>query len=220
MKILSSLTVILSTLILLTNPATFAEQTEKEKANERYNPEMFEEESRAEWQMVEKVMEAMGLKKGDDIADIGGGSGYFSRPFARVVGEDGIVYCCDFATKLLDFLQKQAKEENLNNIVTVYAAMDRPMLPKNSVDFAFTCNTNHHLQDRVDYYNGLKRVLRPGGKVVIVDWYKREQEVGPPPSHNLAKSVVLEEMKEAGYELVKDEDFLPYQYFLIYEVKE
>lgn len=194
-------------------------QTEKEKANERYNPEMFEEESRAEWQMVNRVIDAIGLREGDVIADIGGGSGYFSRPFAQKVGKSGIVYCCDFAIKLLDFLQVKAQEDGLDNIVTVYAAEDRPMLPPLSIDYAFTCNTNHHIQNRVAYYKNLKQVLRPNARVVIVDWYAREQEVGPPPSHNLAKDVAMKEMEEAGYELVKEDDFLPYQYFLMYKVK-
>lgn len=215
----SALSLILFILpLFIITPLSFS-QTEKEKANERFNPEMFENESRAEWQMVDKVIEAMELSEGDNIADIGGGSGYFSRPFARKVGKSGIVYCCDFAMKLLDFLQEEAKKEGLNNIVTVYAAEDRPMLPTQSIDYAFTCNTNHHISNRVEYYKNLKRVLRPGAKVVIVDWYAREQEVGPPPSHNVKKEIAMQEMKDAGYELVKEETFLPYQYFLIYQVK-
>lgn len=194
-------------------------QSEKEHANERYNPEMFEDESRAEWQMVDEIIAAVGIKEGGAIADIGGGSGYFSRPLARAVGKSGIVYCCDFATKLLDFLQIKAKEEGLDNIVTVYAAEDRPMLPPKSIDMAFVCDTNHHIENRVEYYTKLKTVLRPGGKVVIIDWHKRDQKVGPPASHNLAQEVAMQELQDAGYELVKEETFLPYQYFLIYQMK-
>ena len=97
----------------------------------------------------------MGLKEGMSIADIGGGSGYFSRPFAKKVGPKGIVYCCDLATNLLEYLQVTALEEKLHNIITVYAAYDRPMLPPRSVDILFFCNTNHHLDNRVEYYKNL-----------------------------------------------------------------
>lgn len=207
-------------IVLLWVSAIGYAQTEKEKANERYNPEMFEDESRAEWQMVDQVIEAIGLHEGDDVADIGGGSGYFSRPIAKKVGKSGIVYCCDFATKLLDFLQEKTKDEGLDNIVTVYAAEDRTMLPPKSIDAAFVCDTNHHIENRVEYYKRLQSVLRPGGKVVIIDWHKRDQKIGPPASHNLAQEIVTQEMQDAGYELLKEETFLTYQYFLIYQVKQ
>lgn len=192
-------------------------QEENAERQHRYRPEQFEQESRSEWQQVDKVIRAIGLREGHTIADIGGGSGYFSRSFAKVVGPTGVVYCCDIATNLLEYLQERAKEENLHNIVTVYAAMDRPMLPLASVDILFICDTNHHLQDRVNYHQGLKKYLKPNGKLVIIDWKKQQQKVGPPPSHNLAKEEVLQELSEAGWTLIKEETFLEYQYFLIYQ---
>ncbi len=185
----------------------------------RYSPQSFENPERAEWQKVNQVIQAMDLQEGDLIADIGGATGYFSRPFARRVGPKGTVYCCDLATNLLEYLQERAKQENLHNIVTVYAAPDRPMLPIQSIDFIFNCNTNHHLENRVDYYKDLKRHLAPDGKIVIVDWKKERQEVGPPPGHNLAKSTAIDELQQAGYELIQEETDLPYQYFLIFKIK-
>lgn len=183
----------------------------------RYSPGQFERPERDEWQKVDEVIEAMDLKKGDAIADIGCGSGYFTRPFARAVGPHGVVYGCDIATNLLEYLQDEAKNENLMNIVTVYAAMDRPMLPPKSVDTIFFCNTNHHLQDRVNYYRGLHDLLREGGQIVVVDWKNIEQEVGPPPHHTMSKQRVLTEMEEAGWQLVREETLLDYQYFLFFE---
>jgi cyclopropane fatty-acyl-phospholipid synthase-like methyltransferase len=186
-------------------------------AQERYNPEQFEKDDRAEWQQVDKVIDALKLKPGMKVADIGGGSGYFSRPIAQAVGEDGVVYVCDLATNLLEFLQEKAKEEQLNNIVTVYAAMDRPMLPAKSVDLIFFCNTNHHLENRVDYYKGLHALLREGGRIAVVDWKKKEQKVGPPPNHNDARVDMVAEFKEAGFTIAQEETFLDYQYFVIFE---
>ncbi len=183
----------------------------------RYKPEQFEKEDRAKWQKVDQVIDALKLKPGMRIADIGGGSGYFARPFAKTVGEKGTVYVCDLATNLMDFLQKKAKEENLHNIVTVYAAKDRPMLSPNSVDLIFFCNTNHHLSDRVNYYNGLHSLLRKNGRIAVIDWNKKDQKVGPPASHNHAKKDMIAEMKRAGFAVVQEETFLDYQYFVVFK---
>lgn len=183
----------------------------------QYNPEQFEKSERAEWQQVEKVIEALKLKPGMRVADIGGGSGYFSRPIAQAVGEQGVVYVCDLATNLMEFLQAKAKEENLHNIVTVLAAMDRPMLPPKSVDLIFFCDTNHHLSNRVEYYKGLHSLLRKDGRIAVVDWKKKDQKVGPPASHNHAKEDMITEMKEAGFSAAREETFLDYQYFVFFE---
>ncbi len=205
-------------LLVFGNTLVPAQESHGEREH-HFKPEQFEKDERAQWQKVDEVIGAMGLKPGQSIADIGGGSGYFSRPFAKVVGETGVVYCCDIATNLLDYLHETAKKENLNNIVTVYCALDRPMLPPKSVDFIFFCNTNHHLRDRVEYYRGLLPLIREGGKIVVVDWKNIRQKVGPPPGHTKPKSVVLEEMDEAGWRLVCEETILEYQYFLIFEPK-
>ncbi len=203
-------------LIVCVSGFVSAQENHNEREH-RYRPEQFEQPARAEWQKVGEVIQAIGLDTGDRIADIGGATGFFSRPFARRVGPTGVVYCCDLATNLLEFLQETARKEGLNNIVTVYAAMDRPMLPPSSVDFLFFCNTNHHLSDRVEYYRNLKPLLRPGGQVIVVDWKKIRQKVGPRPGHTVAKSVVIEEMESAGWKLFREETFLDYQYFLVFE---
>ncbi len=208
-------------LSLIIGFAQFAETAEHEHGRHRYRPEQFERDGRAEWQKVPQVIQAVGIREGQSVAAIGSGSGYFSRPFAKAVGPKGIVYCCDIATNLLEHLQLTALQQNLYNIVTVYAAMDRPMLPLKSVDVIFFCNTNHHLENRVDYYKGLLPILKNGGKLVVVDWKRKRQKTGPPPSHCVSRETVIQEMKNAGWEMVKEETFLPHQYFLIFKpVKE
>lgn len=194
-------------------------QGSTEEKKHRYKPEQFESEARAEWQKVDKVVEALGLEKGACVADIGGGSGYFSRPLAKTVGREGVVYCCDIATNLMEYLQESAKKERLENIVTVFSALDRPMLPPASVDLIFLCNTNHHLDKRVAYYKGLLKNIRPGGRLAVVDWTNKERKVGPPVGHSHARAQVVEEMRQAGWELQKEHTFLDYQYFLVFEPK-
>ena len=178
---------------------------------------VFARPPRDEWQKVDQVIKALDLKQGHSIADIGGKDGYFSIPFAKALGPTGVVYCCDIDAEPMKKLQDKAKAAGLENIVTVLAAEDRPMLPPGSLDIVFFCNTNHHLADRVSYYKGLVSLLRPGGILVVIDWNMKERPVGPPPGHAMLKKVVIDEMKQAGWVLKNEETLLPYQYFLIFQ---
>ncbi len=161
----------------------------------------YEDPERAEWQKVEDIIAYMSVKEGDRIADIGGGTGYFTRPFAKHVGPSGIVYCCDINEGLLEYAQKKAKEEGLNNIVTVYAAPDRPMLAPQSVDLLFFCNVHHHLDDPAQYYRDMKPLLKPGGSAIIVIWKKILNE---DRSERYLYKDVLESMKSAGWRLIRE----------------
>jgi ubiquinone/menaquinone biosynthesis C-methylase UbiE len=211
--------IIISLVLLVGLYGLMPAHSQESERDHHYTPGQFEKDSRDQWQKVDDVIKAFGLKKGQSIADIGGGSGYFTRSFAKTVGPEGIVYCCDLATNLLEFLQDQSKEEGLKNIITVYAAMDRPMLPPKSLDHIFFCNTNHHLSNRVEYYKGLIPLLRQDGQLVVVDWKKKKQKIGPPPSHNHSQEMLTKEMGEAGWKLVREiKDVLDYQYFLIFKL--
>ena len=191
--------------------------TSKRKRGGGLRPEMFERPNRHQWQKPELVIKHMGVRPGQVIADIGAGSGYFTRRFAKAVGNSGIVYACDVDEKMLRYIQNDCKKRAIHNVVTVLAAQWSPMLPPRSVDIVFLCNTNHHIKDRVTYYRNLKKVFKPGGKLVIVDLFKHKK-FGPPPEHKLAREVVLKELAEAGYKLIEDNvELLPNQYYLVFE---
>src|SRR3990170_3945983 len=112
-------------------------------------------------------------------------------------------------------LKDRAQSEGLANLHSILCAPDAPRLPE-PVDLIFICNTYHHIQDRPGYFARLKRILRPGGRLVIVDFKEGKLPVGPPPEHKLAASTVLEELAAAGYELSGRDEGLPYQYFLTF----
>jgi len=162
------------------------------------------------------IIEIMGLKSGQVIADIGSGGGYFTLKFAQIVGEEGKVYAVDTDEKLLEFVNNNAKQKGLNNVVTVLAK-DKLELPKESLDFVFMRNVTHHISDRVSYFKNLKKFLKPSGKVVIIEYKK-----GKPFTfrgmfgHYVSKETIVQEMEEAGYVLEKEFDFLPGQHFTIY----
>jgi ubiquinone/menaquinone biosynthesis C-methylase UbiE len=177
---------------------------------------VFDDPGRAAWQKPEEVVRALGLRPRMTVADLGAGTGYFSRHLSAAVGPDGAVFAVDPEPKMLERLRARAEAERTANVVPVLASLDDPRLPAGAVDVVLVADAYHHVDDRIAYFTRLRRVLRPGGRIAVVDWQKRDLPVGPPLEHKLAREVVVEEMTSAGYALVAEPDFLPYQYFLIF----
>src|SRR5215831_14470165 len=158
-----------------------------------YRIQSQERAERASWQKPDEVVQALTLKNGEVIADIGAGTGYFSRPLAKAVAPDGKVYAVDVAADVLQYLKERADKEGIGNIVTIVSREEDPMLPKNAVDLVFFSATTHHIVNRVPFYRAMAPGLKQGGRVAII------------------------EMEDAGFKYVKDFEFLRDQYFLIFE---
>jgi ubiquinone/menaquinone biosynthesis C-methylase UbiE len=174
---------------------------------------VFEDPARDSWQQPAEVVKTMNLKSGDVVADIGAGTGYFTRRFAVAVGAKGKAIGLDIEQSMVTYMQEDAKKLNLHNYDARVVKFDDPELAPQSVDVVFLCNTYHHIEKRVAYFRNVSKSLRANGRVVIVDFYK-DSSMGPPRDHKLAKDVVTKEMKEAGYRLIKSHTMLEHQYFL------
>ncbi len=174
---------------------------------------MFEDPERVKWSKPAEVVRAMGLKNGDVVADIGAGTGYFTRLFAMAVAPQGKVIGLDIEDSMVTYMKDDAKKLGLNNYDAKVVPTDSAELAPNSVDVVFLSNTYHHISNRVDYFKAVSKGLKKDGRVVIVDFYK-DSKIGPPRDHKLAKSFTLKEMNEAGYRLVKTHNILEHQYFL------
>lgn len=175
---------------------------------------IFEDAERDEWQDPEKVIKMMGLNNGDVVADIGAGSGYFTRRFAKAVGPKGTAYGLDVEPPLVDYMKEDAKKLGLKNYMPRLAKMEDSGLEPQSIDVGFVCITYHHIANQVAYFRNFLKVLKKGGRIVVVEFYKKKISFGPPPNHKTAKEVVIKEFKEAGYKLSRSLDILRYQYFL------
>lgn len=171
---------------------------------------VLEDPSRDEWQKPHDVIMALDLKPTDIVADIGAGTGYFARRFALHAGK---VYAVDTDEKLLAIVRTKAPA----NLVTIVGAPDDPRLPEQSIDMIFFCDVLHHIENRPAYYAKLAKVLKPGGRIVVIDFYERPLPVGPPPSMKLSDQQIIAELQKAGFALKKRLDTLPYQYFLFFE---
>ena len=177
---------------------------------------VFDDPGRDEWQKPRELVEALKLRPGMRVADLGAGTGYFSRYLSAAVGSDGTVFAVDPEPNLIVHLRERAEQENTPNVVPILASADNPRLPVASTDLVLIVDTYHHIDGRRDYFRRLQRSLTHGGRVAIVDWHKHELPVGPPPSHKLAREQVVEEMAAAGYTLIEEPAVLPYQYCLVF----
>lgn len=203
-------------LFVLACVASAQEHEKAKKMGEGFRPDAFEKADREEWQKPDEVVAKLNLKPGDVAADVGAGSGYFTRRFARAVEPNGVAYAVDIDEKMLRFIHERAEQDNQRNIVTVLCPTNDPMLAPNSTDVIFFCNTIHHISNRADYYKRIQRCLKPGGRLVNVDFHKRELPVGPPIQEKIAKEDMIKEATDSGFKLAEDIDLLPHQYFLVF----
>ncbi len=174
--------------------------------------------ARDEYSKPGEVVRALAFREGEVVADIGSGTGYFTVRFARAVGEGGRVYAVDVSPDMIRHLNRRLRDEGIGNVVTVLSDPDDPLLPDGSVDRFVIVNTWHHIEDQVGYLEKLKRMLRPGGQVVHIDFQKRDVPVGPPTSEKIAREDLVRQMEDAGFRLAAEHDLLPYQYFLVFEL--
>ena len=178
-----------------------------------------EDPGRDEWQRPDDVVDRLGLRQGDEVADLGAGSGYFTMRLAHAVGPAGKVYAADVDPKMLDYITQRAQKEQLDNIQTILADPNDPKLGSRSVDMIFICDTLHHIANRSKYYPLLVRALRPGGRLVNIDFQKRKLPVGPPEEMKIDKKACIKEIEAAGFHFVEEPDILKYQYFLVFELE-
>ena len=185
--------------------------------------ESLERPDRDKDQKPDEVIKALNLDQYMAIADIGAGSGYFTRKFVWALQDKGMVYAVDTEPGMLKY-----NEEMIEHLHTPYNAKfivakeDDPSLPPNSVDLVFICNTYHHLEKRADYFTRVKASLKKNGRVAIIDFWTdgRAGDLGFSPEHLIARENVIKEMAAAGYTLSKEHTFLPRQYFLEFVVAE
>lgn len=172
----------------------------------------FDDPARDTWQMPARVIDALALAPGMTVSDIGAGTGYFSMRLAKIPGVS--VFAVDVEPAMIDYLKTRAAKEKLPNVTPVLAAANAPNLPE-PVDVVLVVDTYHHLPNRVAYFRDLRKSLKPGGRVAIVD-FRKEAPEGPPAHFRFTPQQIQDEMTQAGYQLAATHDFLPRQHFLIF----
>jgi ubiquinone/menaquinone biosynthesis C-methylase UbiE len=191
---------------------SLAQQAQQRRTAEEYI-KVLETERRIEGLQITKVIETLKIKPGLRIGDLGSGSGLFSRPLAKKVGDKGIVYAIDVDPGLLKHVEKTAAEQKITNIKTVLATEDDAKLPE-KVDLIVIIDTLHHIGNQGPYLKGLKKYLKRGGRVAIID-FSNEWPAGH-ESMRYSLDQLEGWMKDAGFKRIEKHDFLQNNFFVIY----
>jgi arsenite methyltransferase len=174
--------------------------------------------SRDAWQKPKEVIEKLGITPGSRVADLGAGGGYFTWHLAGAVGPEGAVYAVEINKTALSIIKNEMSSRGLTNVVPIHAEPGDPKLPE-LVDLVFSCDTYHHMKDRVAYFRSLGRYLRPNGRVAILDFHPHGFFSGF-LGHGTATEEVRREMESAGYRLTADSDVIDSQHFQIFSRKD
>ncbi len=173
-----------------------------------------------EWQDIYKIMYNMRIRSGDVVADIGAGSGFFTVPLAKKVGNEGFVYAEDIQKGMVDYISQKVAKLKMKNIRTILGKVEDPAIPNNSLDFAFIANTYHELEKPLLLLKNVRKDLRPHGKLVIIDWDpKKDAPFGPPKEVKIPEETAIKEAEKTGFYFIEKHDFMPYHYFLIFKKK-
>lgn len=176
----------------------------------------FEDPSRDAWQKPDEVIAALALPKDAKVCDIGSATGYFPVRVAKLVTE-GHVYGADVESSMVEYLNKRAERDGLSNLTSHLAEFADPKIPE-AVDLVMMVNTYHHIEERTAYFKNVGRSLKPGGRLVIID-FTPESKMGPPPEAKVSAAQVEKELVAAGYTLKHAHTLLPEQFFLEFSAK-
>ena len=165
-------------------------------------------------QKPDEVLKLMNVKPGQVIVDIGAGAGYFTRRFAAAVGPTGKAIGVEIDSAMVRSLNAVARRLNLTDYEARLVEPADPMLAARSVDVIFLCDTYHHISERVTYFANVRQSLKPGGRLVIIDYVRTKER----SEHSIVKEEAVDELRRGGFRLVREfELLLPKQYFIEFE---
>jgi SAM-dependent methyltransferase len=173
----------------------------------------FEDPARDVWQKPDEVIAALKLEPTDRVADIGAATGYFPVRLARALPL-GKVWGVDIEPGMTRYLAERAANEGLANLKAILGTPTDPRLPE-KVDLVLVVDTFHHIDNRVAYFENLKRQVAADGRLAIID-FRPESPIGPPPEHRISAAEIEGDLKKAGWVKAAQHDFLPYQHFFIF----
>jgi predicted methyltransferase len=207
---IKTVTVLLFSFTLLAQDPNAAYRTKEGRdqiANTLDNP------TRAESMRFRELVTMLKLKPGDQVADIGAGTGALLPFLSQAVGENGRVYAQDIFPDYLDRIRSKIVKENLRNVTPVLGTETSPLLPR-GLHLAVTVDAYHHFDKAAEMLAGIRESLAPGGRLAIVDFYKAQ---GPAPGHiRLDTQEVIREVEQHGFKLESNHQLSPRQYAAIF----
>ena len=165
----------------------------------------------------DRVVEALKIRQGATVVDLGAGVGYFTWRLAKQVGSDGRVMAVDIQPGMLERLRETLQERRVDNVEVVLSEPDNPLLPVREVDLVLLVDVYHELAFPEAMMDHVRRSLKPGGRVVIIEYRKEDPDVPISPLHKMTVEEVRSELEPMGFRLAESMDFLPTQHILVFQ---
>ena len=162
----------------------------------------------------EVMRDELKLKPGVNVCDLGCGNGYHTIPIAKAVGPEGKVFGVDVQPEMLDLLKLRALAAEANNIVYVPGSQTETKLPDASCDLILMVDVYHELAHPEPMLQSMKKALKPGGQIVLVEFRAEDLSVPIKPEHKMSKEQIIKEMTANGYTLTRSFDKLPWQHMM------
>jgi ubiquinone/menaquinone biosynthesis C-methylase UbiE len=162
------------------------------------------------------AMRLLRVQRGASVADLGAGSGYFTVRLARAVGNTGKVYAVDIQQGMLDLLQKAVARERLSNVVPVLGTLDDPRLPAGALDLVLMVDVYHEFSQPQVMLQRIRESLKPGGRLVLLEYRAEDPDVPILPEHKMTKAQVKLEVEHEGFKQQRVYDDLPRQHLIIF----
>ncbi len=203
----------------------FADLSAQQNPTPDRNPRLFapqdlgllEPPDREAWQKPDQVMDALHIAEGTTVADLGAGGGWFTTRLARRVGQNGRVYAVDVQRLMIQAIERRMQREGLTNVTPVLGDEDDPKLPPNAnPDAVLIVGSFYEVEHPLVWLRNVARTLKPRGRIGIIDYREGEGGPGPAADQRVTPAIVISVAKAAGLELVDEQKFLPYQFFLIF----
>jgi ubiquinone/menaquinone biosynthesis C-methylase UbiE len=162
---------------------------------------IFESDNREIYAKRQEIVSSLGLTAGMAVADVGAGTGLFTRLIAEKVGPTGKIYAVDIAREFLSHIADEARKRAETQVVTILGSQDSTNLPQGSVDLVFLCDVYHHLEKPSKTLASIRQALKPGGRLVVIDFDRVEGRSAAFVLKHVraSKSVFLKEIEAAGF---------------------
>jgi ubiquinone/menaquinone biosynthesis C-methylase UbiE len=186
---------------------------------------LFNNPRRESWEKTSKIMEVLGIKPGQVVVDLGCGPGYFTFRFSELVGDGGLVYAVDNNQQHIEYLSRQLQEFGIKNVQAIAASGEEVKFEKQA-DLVYLCSLYHNVyglplaEEREKFMASIKSMLKPGGRLVIVDNALVEGENLPYHGPYIARELVINQMWYHGFQLVAAHQFIPQRYVLAFQLRE
>jgi ubiquinone/menaquinone biosynthesis C-methylase UbiE len=186
---------------------------------DRSRPEMFEGAEHYRWQRPDFIGLMVGFREGDKVVDLGAGRGFYSNLLIHTVFDTGRVYALESDPEAVEYLKSGEIEDTWGNFFPMLFDGRKIEIPDAEIDVVISINYWHRLERSQEVSAEVQRILKPGGRLVVIDWHDGDVELAPAVEKRLDRGRLLREMEAAGWLLTTESHTLKYQYFFIFTKK-